>query len=137
MEQTVFDKIVNGEIPCNKIYEDNYCIAFLDLHPVNIGHALVIPKKHSRNIFDTEDIIVEHLFRVAKKIAISLQKVVGAEGVNIIMNNEPAAGQEIFYCHIHIIPRYINDGFVHWHGKNDYAEGEKDLVTEKIKNVLK
>lgn len=137
MEQTVFDKIVTGEIPVTKVYEDEQCLAFLDLHPVNIGHTLVIPKIHSRNIFDIDPQTAGHVFSIAKKIALALQNVCGAEGVNIIMNNEPAAGQQVFYSHIHIIPRYTGDGFEHWHGARDYNDGERAALEEKMVEVLK
>lgn len=137
MEETIFTKIIKGEIPANKVFEDDKCLAFLDINPVNIGHTLVIPKKQFKNLYELPDDLAGHIFSVAKKISISIKKSLGAEGVNIIMNNDVPAGQIVFHAHLHVIPRYSGDGFEHWRGKRKYNEGEADLIAKKITEEIK
>ena len=109
----VFCKIISGEIPCYKVYEDEDFLAFLDIYPVNMGHTLVIPKGHFENIFSLPDDVASKYFVVVKKIASVVKEVMNADGINIGMNNLSAAGQVVFHSHIHIIPRYKNDGLNH------------------------
>ncbi len=134
MEQNdcVFCKIIKGEIPATKVYEDENTYAFLDISPVNIGHTLVLPKKHFTNIHDTPAEILAHVMETVKKIAQALKLSLGAEGINVNMNNDRVAGQVIFHTHVHIIPRYAEDGFEHWHGKRSYDEDEMVQTAEKI-----
>lgn len=130
-EKTIFEKIVAGEISCTKIYEDENTFAFLDISPNNYGHTLVIPKQAYKNIYEIPDTIGAHLFATVRKIAIAIKKAVEADGINIIMNNESAAGQIVFHAHIHIIPRFENDGG--YHGKHlTYPEGKAQEIAEKI-----
>ncbi len=136
MEKTVFEKIIDGEIPCTKVYEDDICLAFLDLHPVNFGHTLVIPKVHARNILTTPNETVGHLYVVAKKIANALTQSVQAEGINIHTNIEEAGGQVIFHTHIHVIPRYKADGLKLWHADKVYEDGQQEILAEKIRASL-
>lgn len=136
MENTVFAKIIKGEIPATKLYDDDHCIAILDIQPVNLGHALVIPKESYTNVYELPNDLLTHLFVVAKKVALALKQGLVAEGVNIIMNNDSAAGQIVFHAHIHVIPRYSDDGFKHWHGERRYAEGEAERIGGRIKNHL-
>ena len=133
MDDCIFCKIVKGKIPSTKVYEDENTLAFLDIKPINIGHTLVIPKKHFKNIYETPDDVLSELIRVSKKLSIALKKSLSADGINVTMNNDPASGQIIFHTHIHVIPRMKNDGFGVWHGKRDYGEGEKEEVAGKIK----
>lgn len=132
----LFCKIVAGEISAHKIYEDENFLSFLDIYPTNPGHALIIPKEHHRNIFDLPANILEKAGPVAQKIAAAVRKAATADGLNIIMNNEPAAGQIIFHAHIHLVPRFENDGFKHWKGKNTPTEEELHDLMEKIKKNL-
>lgn len=131
----LFCKIIGGEIPAEKIYEDEQTLAFLDITPVNKGHTLVVPKKHSRNLFDADDSTLASLLPAAKKIAHALQKSIGAEGVNININNEPSAGQVIFHTHIHVIPRFREDELHLWKG-HPYSDGEMQITASQIKNAL-
>jgi histidine triad (HIT) family protein len=128
----IFCKIIAGELPSSKIYEDVDVLAFLDIKPVNPGHTLVIPKKHFESIHDTPDEIVAKMSVVAKKVAGSIQKNLGAEGVNIGMNNGKAAGQIVFHAHIHVMPRYGKDSFQLWAGK-EYKNNEREEVAKKVK----
>ena len=132
MENCIFCKIVKGEIPCTKIYEDKNVLAFLDITPVNIGHALVIPKQHFANIYETPEDILAGMMIASKIVSKAIKSGTGADGINLTMNNDPAAGQVIFHSHIHLIPRIMNDGFPMWHGKRNYTEGEMGTVAEKI-----
>lgn len=132
----LFCKIIAGEIPSSKVYEDEKCYAFLDLHPVNIGHTLLVPKEHSTNLYDVSDEIIAHMGVVMKKLATAIKSAVSADGINIEMNNDPVAGQLIFHTHLHIVPRFIGDGFAHWHGARGYNEGEMQNVAEKISKLL-
>ena len=136
MKDCLFCKIIAGEIPSYKIYEDENTFAFLDINPTNIGHTLVVPKKHSKNIFDIEKNDLNNVYQTSKKIATAIKKSLGADGINIISNNELAAGQLVFHTHIHIIPRFDNDGFKHWKGKRGYKNGEADDTVNKIKEKI-
>lgn len=132
----LFLKIVRGELPSEKVYEDDVTYAFLDIHPNNKGHVLVVPKEKFRNIFDIDTNTFTALTRAAQKIAVALKDSLGADGVNIVMNNEPAAGQEVFHAHIHVIPRFENDGVFGNLKKTSYAEGEIGTFAEKIRAAL-
>ncbi len=131
----IFCKIIKGEIPSVKIYEDTNYLAFLDIQPNNPGHTLVVPKKHSRNIFDIESSDLLGLYEIVKKISAAVKNGVSADGINITMNNEPAAGQIVFHTHTHIIPRFKDDGYKHWGHKN-YKEGEIEEVAKKIREKI-
>ena len=132
MDNCIFCKIVKGEIPCTKIYEDEDLLAFLDIAPVNIGHSLVVPKEHYVNIYETPEEMVAKMMKAAKKISYAIKDGLGADGINVTMNNDSAAGQVVLHSHIHIIPRITNDGFGLWHGKRPYEDGEKETVAQKI-----
>ncbi|OIP65785.1 MAG: HIT family protein [Candidatus Yonathbacteria bacterium CG10_big_fil_rev_8_21_14_0_10_43_136] len=129
-------KIIAGEIPSTKVYEDDTVLAFLDIHPVNIGHTLVIPKVHHLNLYETPDKTLARMMTVVKKLSIAIKSALSADGINIEMNNDPIAGQIIFHTHLHIIPRFSGDGFTHWHGVRGYNEGEAREVAQKIKNSV-
>ncbi|MEK7148434.1 MAG: HIT family protein [Patescibacteria group bacterium] len=132
----LFCKIVAGEIPAEKVYEDDTVLAFLDIHPVNIGHTLVIPKEHYANLYDTPDKTLAQIMTVVKKLGIAIKETVSADGINIEMNNDSVAGQIILHTHLHIVPRFSGDGFTHWNGARDYRDGEALKVSKKIKMIL-
>ena len=135
MENCIFCKIVKGELPSYKVYEDDSVLALLDIAPVNVGHTLVIPKEHFENILETPEDIIAHMMRVVKKVSHGIETL-KPDGINIGMNNRPAAGQVIFHSHIHVIPRYTEDGFQMWHGRRGYNPGEAEATAEKIKRAL-
>jgi histidine triad (HIT) family protein len=101
---------VNGEVPCYKIWEDEDVLAFLSNFPMAEGHTIVIPKKHSENIFDIDKENIEKISNALKEISFSVKNNLGAEGVNIVNNSGKVSGQEVFHMHFHILPRYENDG---------------------------
>lgn len=113
MSDCIFCKIVAKEIPATVIYEDEDVLVFMDIGPIIKGHALVIPKKHYDPIMETPDEILSKLHITAKKIATAQMNAFGADGVNILQNNGKASGQEVEHIHVHVIPRFENDGH-HW-----------------------
>jgi histidine triad (HIT) family protein len=131
-DNCVFCKIVRGELPSFKVYEDDKTLAFLDIHPVSPGHTLVVPKAETaRNIFDVTPEDWGATTETARKVAHAVEKAMRADGVNIMMNNRPHAGQVVDHPHIHIIPRYKGDGLSMWK-HNEYKEGEAESVKAKI-----
>ena len=106
MSDCIFCQIVSGQIPSSKVYEDEEVLAFLDITQVTTGHTLVIPKKHYRNMLEMDAEAASSLFARVPKIAKQLQDKLGASGVNIINNNEEAAGQTVFHTHVHLLPRF-------------------------------
>ncbi|MFW0838110.1 MAG: HIT family protein [Candidatus Komeilibacteria bacterium] len=128
----IFCKIVAGEIPSYKVYEDDNVLAFLDIAPCNPGHTLVIPKQHYKNIEDASEEILAQLMSGVKKVGMAIKEKLGYGGYNIMENNDPIAGQEVPHLHWHIIPRKEGDGYKLWqHGK--YATGEAEEIFAKFK----
>ena len=111
MEDCLFCRIVAGAVPSHKIYEGEHTFAFLDIRPVNIGHTLVVPKRHSEDIFSIEAADWRAVNEVVRKLAPKVKEATGADGINIIMNNKKQAGQLIDHAHVHIVPRFAGDGF--------------------------
>ena len=101
----IFAKILRGEFPCHKIYEDDKVLAFLDIMPRAPGHALVLPKAPARNLLDVDPADLAHVMQVAQKIAKASMKVFDADGITIQQFNESAGGQVVFHLHVHVIPR--------------------------------
>ncbi|MDO8521187.1 MAG: HIT family protein [bacterium] len=135
MDDCLFCKIIAGTVPCEKIYEDEHVLAFLDIHPINRGHTVIIPKTHSDNIYNIPSKNFCDLMEIVRMLAPKVKNAVNADGTNIGMNNDRAAGQVVFHAHIHIIPRFDNDGHKHWYG-TPYKEGEAQVVAEKIRAVV-
>lgn len=136
MSETVFSKIIRGELPAHKVYEDDTVLAFLDIHPVNPGHTLIIPKNtETRNIFDIPSSDWLAMTKVVHHLAAAIEKATKADGVNIIMNNREHAGQVIDHPHIHIIPRFKNDGLKQWHHAA-YKDDEAAEMLLRIRAVL-
>jgi histidine triad (HIT) family protein len=101
----IFAKILRGELPCHKVYEDDHALAFLDIMPRAPGHTLVLPKAPARNLLDVAPADLAHVMQVAQKIARASVKVFGADGITIQQFNESAGGQVVFHLHVHVIPR--------------------------------
>lgn len=131
----LFCQIVSKKIPAEKIYEDSTTYAFLDIRPVNRGHTLVIPKVHAENIFDIPREDFCNLMETVRQLAPSVKKAVNADGINIGMNNDGAAGQLVFHAHVHIIPRFTDDGHRHWHGA-PYQKGEMSDIGSTLRKIL-
>ena len=141
MTSCIFCKIVEGKAPSSKVYEDDLCLAFMDIQPVNPGHVLVVPKAHSIDLSDLPAEMGGHLFQVAQRIALSMPKTnIRNEGIDFFLAHGEAAGQEVFHVHLHVIPRYSGDGFGFKFGPN-YSNlperGELDTIADQIKKQLK
>ena len=128
----LFAKIVKGDIPSYKIYEDDKAIAFLDIMPRAPGHTLVIPKKGTRNLFDVSPDDFAHVMKIAQKVAQASMKAFGADGVTLQQFNEPAGGQVIFHLHVHVIPRKTGVAM-----KPPATEKEKPEVLEEHTKKMK
>jgi histidine triad (HIT) family protein len=135
MKDCIFCKIARKEIPAKIFYEDKYSIAFLDINPVNIGHTLVIPKKHFETIKDMSPEELCELIPAINKISKGILKM--ADGLVISQRNNRAAGQVVDHVHFHLIPRYKNDGHEDWVAKRKVSEQESSDFIAKIKSFLK
>lgn len=137
MEKDVFCKIVDGEIPCYKLYEDNDVLAFLDISQVSKGHALVISKKHYDNFLSIPQEEMHKVMDVAQRIGQVSVKYLGAKGVNILTNCYEAAGQTVMHFHVHVIPRYDgNEGFI-LEMKNNAGDLNLPAIAKQIQQELK
>lgn len=102
----IFAKIIAGDIPCHKVYEDAGTLVFMDIFPASDGHCLVIPKAPSRNLLDAADADLAACIATAAKVSRAIMKALDADGVTLRQNNEAAGGQEVFHTHFHMMPRY-------------------------------
>lgn len=136
MNDCLFCKIIAKQIPTNAVYETEDVFAFLDIHPVNKGHILVVPKKHSQGSHDAEPETLQKLIVEIQKVAQAMIVATQAPAYNIIQNNGAEAGQAISHLHFHLIPRFDHDGHHMWHGKENYGDGEAALLAQRIKQAL-
>lgn len=135
MADTIFGKIIRGEIPCHRIYEDELVLAFLDVNPLSRGHTLVIPKEPAETLDALSDDAAAAIGRVLPRLSRAVLAATGAPAFNILQNNKPLAHQAVFHVHFHIIPKY-EDGTglgIEWNATK--AEGAADLakaITAKL-----
>ena len=108
-DDCIFCKIVAGEMPAQVVDEDEHTLSFLDINPWTRGHALVIPRTHSRNLLDIDDQDLAHVMEAAKRLAVLMRDRLGCDGVNLLNSSEPAAWQTVFHFHTHVIPRNEDD----------------------------
>ena len=108
-EDCIFCKIVAGELPSETVQEDQHTVAFMDINPWTRGHALVIPRNHSPNIYEVSDEDLRHTAIAAKQLAVRVKERLRCDGVNVLNASEPAAWQSVFHFHMHVIPRYDDD----------------------------
>ncbi|MHA2214551.1 MAG: HIT family protein [Candidatus Hodarchaeales archaeon] len=134
MEDCIFCKIIAGEIPSVKLYEDEKTIAFLDIYPVAKGHTLIIPKNHSATLYDISIKDAEAVGATVSRVAKTVKKVLKCDGVNVYQGNERAAMQEIFHVHFHVIPRFEDDGIVFMAQKSELQEDPE--ITSKLREML-
>lgn len=135
MKDCIFCKIVRGEIPAHKVYEDDRFLAFLDIAPVNPGHTLIIPKEHFADLNSMPEDLVADSATLAQKLAPKIVAAVGAQSFNLTMNVGKLAGQAVTHAHWHIMPRFEGDGYELWHGKA-YGEGEAQKIAEAIRSSI-
>ena len=136
MDDCIFCKIARKEIPSLVVYEDEKTMAFLDISPCNKGHTLVIPKKHFVNLLDVNKEYLDAVMQTSQKMTIAVKEAVKADGLNVSINNFKEAGQAVFHLHVHIIPRFEDDGYRLWerHKEKDWDDNE---VLKEIKAKLK
>lgn len=127
----IFCKIVKGELPSAKIYEDDNILAFLDIAPINPGHVLIIPKTHYPMMYDTPDELLCEIYKKAKELMVIIKKALKADFVAVSVT-----GTDISHFHVHLIPRYFNDDMANFWPTKKYEEGEMQIIAEKIKNNL-
>lgn len=136
MTDCVFCKIIDGSIPSIKVYEDDYCLAFMDITPLSKGHTLLIPKTHVADIFEMTEDIAKNLYAAAPKVANAIKSAFNPIGLNTLNNNGAAAGQSVFHYHLHFIPRYDESGLkLTWETKK-YDFDVLNELAEAIKNQL-
>lgn len=107
----VFCAIVAGEAPSRVVHEDERTLAFLDIVPLTRGHALVVPKRHATNLFEIDDDDLAAVARTAKRVGVAAMEAFGADGLNLLQTNGAVAMQTVFHLHVHVLPRYVGDGF--------------------------
>lgn len=134
----VFCKIINKELPASIVYEDEICLGFLDIHPINEGHVLIIPKDHKERFTQLDNKVVGHLFQIAQRVLKALeQSEVRYEGANLMLSDGTAAGQEVMHSHLHIVPRFRGDGQrVGFSHSAQVARPRLDEVAHKIAQFL-
>ena len=131
-EDCIFCKIANGSIPSKTIYEDEKFRVILDLGPATKGHALILPKEHYQDIYEIPEETVGEAMKLAKKMAVLMTEKLGCDGFNIVQNNGETAGQTVKHFHIHLIPRYKDDGqHILWE-PGEVTQDELELIKRQI-----
>ena len=112
MDRCVFCEIVGGRSPSSVVFRDERCVAFMDIQPVNPGHLLVVPIEHAATLSELDEDVGAHVFRVAQRLASALRASgLRCEGINLLLADGEAAGQDVFHVHLHVFPRFNGDGF--------------------------
>ena len=132
----VFCKIIAGEIPAAKVYEDEKVLAFLDIAPFNYGHTLVIPKEHCHCFTEIPAETLAAMMAAAQKLAVAVMRATGAPAYNLVMNNGQVAGQEVPHAHLHIIPRLVDDAVSFSAAKKRYEGDALAEIAAKIQERL-
>ncbi|MFD1707333.1 HIT family protein [Siminovitchia sediminis] len=131
MSDCIFCKIINGDLPSAKVFENEDILAFLDISQITKGHTLVIPKVHIEDLFGMDEETAAKLFSVVPEIAKAIKEEFGAKGMNLLNNNGSFAGQEVFHYHMHLIPRYgQNDGF-----SKQFISHQSDYSPEDLQSM--
>lgn len=136
MENCIFCKIANGEIPAATLYEDENFRVILDLGPASKGHALILPKSHAANIYELSDEMAAKAMILAKKMATAMTAALKCDGFNIVQNNGECAGQTVFHFHMHLIPRYKGDNAIKLWTPGESDQEELAKMAEEIRNNL-
>ena len=132
----IFCMIAEGQIPSHKIYEDDLCLAFLDLSQANLGHTLVVPKQHYANLLELDTEVAGHLFKVVSTLTKGISNALGVKDFNVLNNCGEIAGQTVHHFHIHIIPRKLNDNIKIEFSSNKLTDEEFVELKNKIKEAL-
>lgn len=131
----IFAKILRGEIPCHKVYEDADAVVFMDVMPQSPGHTLILPKAPSRNLLDADPAVLTKIIPLVQKVAVAAKSAFGADGVSIAQFNETAGGQTVFHLHFHVIPRYEGQP-LKTHARNMEDGAVLAANAEKLKAAL-
>lgn len=131
-ENCIFCKILNGDIPSAKLYEDEDFVIILDVGPATFGHALIIPKNHYANLYEMPEEMLAKSIGLAKVWGEKLVKALGADGLNLVQNNDPAAGQTVFHYHLHLIPRYKDDAVGDLWNPGTLSDEQRQAILEKL-----
>ncbi len=134
-QSCIFCQIAANQAPAERLHETNRVLAFLDIAPVHYGHALVIPKRHYETFLDLPDDLWLEIGQVSRRLALALQKTLNARGFNLGMNNFEAAGQVVPHAHLHIIPRYVDDG-LHLFPQGFYQGQDMAGVGRQLREAL-
>lgn len=134
-EDCIFCKIAAGEIPSSTIYEDDSFRAFLDLSPAAKGHALLIPKEHFDNLYELDDETAAKALAIARNLAKKMTKALQCDGFNLVQNNGECAGQTVFHFHMHLIPRYENDGVDLTWKQGENTQEERDAIVKAVQDA--
>lgn len=134
-QNNVFAKILRGEIPAVKVFEDDKTLAFMDVMPQTDGHVLVIPKEAAQNIYDLSPAGAAAMMATAQKVAKAVQKGLGAPGIMLAQLNGPAAGQSVFHVHFHVIPRHAGVD-MHLHARDMVDANKLEPIAAKIRSAL-
>ena len=133
----MFCRIVRKQAPASIVYEDKGIMAFLDIRPLNLGHTLVIPKKHYVDIFDTPSDVICEVHQVTKQVAMAVKKATRADGISIIQQNGKPAGQDIFHLHVHVVPRFEGQRLPAFHELKMVERDKLDVMAQEIRRFLK
>jgi histidine triad (HIT) family protein len=129
----IFCKIVAGQIPSYKLYEDAHTLAFLDINPANPGHSLVIPKNHAPNLIASADDDLAHVMATARRVASAVEKTLKPYGINLLQANGPGAAQSVFHFHMHVLPRAKDDNLLMNWGLKPGDKAELAALAERIR----
>jgi histidine triad (HIT) family protein len=133
---SIFSKIVSGEIPSVKVYEDEHALAFMDINPAGRGHILVISKAEYRDLFAIPPDVLAAVSHAAQRVALALRDALQPDGLNIIQNNGAAAGQSVFHYHVHLIPRWEGDQALRLWRPQPSDQAELRALAEQIRRAL-
>lgn len=131
-DNCIFCKLANGEIPTATLYEDDDFRVILDAGPAAKGHALILPKEHYANLYELDDEVVAKVLPLAKKMITKLTDILGCDGYNLVQNNGEAAGQTVFHFHLHMIPRYKDDGVGLTWKMGELTEEDKNDILSRM-----
>ncbi len=135
-QDCLFCRLIRGELPCVRVFENDHVFAFLDINPVNKGHILVVPREHAETIFDVPSLQGSILLEAIQRIGRAVMRATGAQGLNVMQNNYKAAGQEVGHVHWHLIPRHLNDGHTPWTHEQYADEGEMRTLADAVRQYL-
>lgn len=131
-DNCIFCKLANGDIPTATLYEDDDFRVILDAGPAAKGHALILPKEHYANLYELDDEVAAKVLPLAKKMITKLTDILGCDGYNLVQNNGEAAGQTVFHFHLHMIPRYKDDGVGLTWKMGELTEEDKNDILSRM-----